>query len=72
MVARVLTGGGVTFTERDAAGTKVVDVVMLSATDFGGMVPSSILNSATGAALYALVSFPLTVIGDVFPVPHAP
>ena len=64
MVARVLTGGGVTFTERDAAGTKVVDVVMLSATDFGGMVPSSILNSATGAALYALVGTLARHLGD--------
>lgn len=50
--ARNLPGGGVRFTEHDG----VVDVVMLAATEFGGRVPASVLNGATGKALVKLVA----------------
>jgi hypothetical protein len=50
--ARNLPGGGVKFTEHDG----VVDVILLAATEFGGQVPPSILNNATGKALSKLVS----------------
>lgn len=50
--ARNLPGGGVKLTE---SGDGVVDVLMIAATEFGGMVPAKVLNGATGKALSKLV-----------------
>ena len=43
--ARNLPGGGVRLVER---GVGVVEVAMIAATEFGGMVPAKVLNGATG------------------------
>ena len=50
--ARNLPGGGVRLVER---GGGVVEVTMIAATEFGGMVPAKVLNGATGKALAKLV-----------------